>query len=97
MLTSSLAGMLAGSGPEADLAPRMAAQARELLALKEKEPGLAFADGLAAVSKGAGARVKDDPPPAGAEPKPSPAVSRGQEDFGEASQDDIDRLLEELS
>ncbi len=95
-----LAGILAGSGPEADLASRMAAlaaQARELLALKEKEPGLAFADGLAAVSKGAGAWVKDDPPPAGAEPKPSPAVSRGQEDFGEASQDDIDRLLEELS
>ncbi len=92
-----LAGMLAGSVPEAYLAPRMAAQARELLALKEKTPGLAFADGLAAVSKGAGVRVKDDPPPAGAEAKPSPAVSLGQEDFGEASQDDIDRLLEELS
>ncbi len=79
----------------------LAALAETLLRSKEENAALSFDAGLAA-GQAAGQRCRDEitpkaPPPATPPPKEATAKpAKAQENFGEASQDDIDRLLEEL-
>ena len=80
----------------------LAALAETMLLRKEEDSSLTFEGGLAA-GQVAGQRCLEGLTPAVQPPPPSPPRKEttakkapAQENFGEASQDDIDRLLEEL-
>lgn len=104
LVEESAAGQGSATNPLWLKVKGLAAMAETMLSQKEARPELSFDDGLEA-AQGAAQRYLSEittqaEPTTETPPPPAECVTiqvQATEDFGEASQDDIDRLLEELA